>query len=53
MTEPVLLLDGRKMNITGYEEGNFIGPTIFGNVNSESEIYKTEIFGPVLSSHQC
>lgn len=44
-----LLLDGRKINIPGFEDGNFIGPTIFGNVNSESEIYKTEIFGPVLS----
>jgi malonate-semialdehyde dehydrogenase (acetylating)/methylmalonate-semialdehyde dehydrogenase len=43
-----LLLDGRKINIPGKEDGNFIGPTIFGNVNSESEIYKTEIFGPVL-----
>lgn len=44
-----LLLDGRKINIPGFEDGNFIGPTIFGNVNRESEIYKTEIFGPVLS----
>lgn len=45
----VLLLDGRNMHIPGFEDGNFIGPTILGNVNSESEIYKTEIFGPVLS----
>jgi malonate-semialdehyde dehydrogenase (acetylating)/methylmalonate-semialdehyde dehydrogenase len=44
-----LLLDGRKIDIPGCEGGNFIGPTIFGNVNPESEIYKTEIFGPVLS----
>ena len=44
-----LLLDGRKIIIPGFEDGNFIGPTIFGNVNCESEIYKTEIFGPVLS----
>ena len=43
-----LLIDGRKINIPGCEDGNFIGPTIFENVNSESEIYKTEIFGPVL-----
>ena len=43
-----LLLDGRKINIPGFEDGNFIGPTIIGNVNSESEIYNTEIFGPVL-----
>lgn len=44
-----LLLDGRNINIPGYEEGNFIGPTILGNVKSESEIFKTEIFGPVLT----
>jgi malonate-semialdehyde dehydrogenase (acetylating) / methylmalonate-semialdehyde dehydrogenase len=43
-----LLLDGRNINIPGYENGNFIGPTILGNVNSESEIYNTEVFGPVL-----
>jgi malonate-semialdehyde dehydrogenase (acetylating) / methylmalonate-semialdehyde dehydrogenase len=44
-----LLLDGRGIKILGSEEGNFVGPTILDNVNSESEIYKTEIFGPVLS----
>ncbi|MEI6050106.1 MAG: CoA-acylating methylmalonate-semialdehyde dehydrogenase [Bacteroidota bacterium] len=44
-----ILLDGRKIDIPGCDDGNFIGPTIFGNVNSESEIYNTEIFGPVLS----
>ena len=43
-----LLLDGRNIKVTGCEEGNFIGPTIFGNVDSESEIYSTEIFGPVI-----
>jgi malonate-semialdehyde dehydrogenase (acetylating)/methylmalonate-semialdehyde dehydrogenase len=43
-----LLLDGREINIPEFEGGNFIGPTIFEDVNSESEIYKTEIFGPVL-----
>jgi malonate-semialdehyde dehydrogenase (acetylating)/methylmalonate-semialdehyde dehydrogenase len=44
-----LLLDGRKINIHGGEDGNFIGPTILDNVGIDSEIYKTEIFGPVLS----
>ncbi len=43
-----LLLDGRNIKITGCEDGNFIGPTIFANVDSESEIYNTEIFGPVI-----
>lgn len=43
-----MLLDGRNIFIKGSEGGNFIGPTILGNVSSESEIYKTEVFGPVL-----
>lgn len=44
-----LFLDGRGIKVQGYEEGNFIGPTLLGDVNPESQIYKTEIFGPVLS----
>ncbi len=44
-----LLLDGRDVKVTGFEDGNFIGPTILGKVSAESEVYKTEIFGPVLS----
>jgi malonate-semialdehyde dehydrogenase (acetylating)/methylmalonate-semialdehyde dehydrogenase len=43
-----LLLDGRGIKVPGHENGNFIGPTILGNVNPGSEIYNTEIFGPVL-----
>jgi len=44
-----LLLDGRGIKIAGLEDGFFIGPTILGNVKEESQAYKTEIFGPVLS----
>jgi len=44
-----LLLDGRGIKVAGLEDGFFIGPTILGNVNEESQVYKTEIFGPVLS----
>ena len=43
-----LALDGRDVKVAGYEEGNFIGPTIFTDVTTEMEIYRTEIFGPVL-----
>ena len=43
-----LLLDGRSILIPGYGNGNFIGPTILGNVDSNSEIYNTEVFGPLL-----
>jgi malonate-semialdehyde dehydrogenase (acetylating)/methylmalonate-semialdehyde dehydrogenase len=44
----MLALDGRHIMVKGYEEGNFIGPTIFTDVTTDMEIYKTEIFGPVL-----
>ena len=44
-----LILDGRNCNIQGYENGYFIGPTIFDDVHQNMKIYKEEIFGPVLS----
>ncbi len=44
-----LILDGREIKIQGYENGYFVGPTIFDNVSSTMKIYKEEIFGPVLS----
>ena len=44
-----LILDGRNLNIQGYENGYFIGPTLFDNVGENMRIYKEEIFGPVLS----
>ncbi|WP_407945535.1 CoA-acylating methylmalonate-semialdehyde dehydrogenase [Paraburkholderia hiiakae] len=43
-----LALDGREVKVHDYEKGNFIGPTIFADVTTEMEIYRTEIFGPVL-----
>ncbi|KAB8331790.1 CoA-acylating methylmalonate-semialdehyde dehydrogenase [Scytonema tolypothrichoides VB-61278] len=44
-----VLVDGREPNISGYENGNFIRPTILQNVDPAGEIAGTEIFGPVLS----
>lgn len=43
-----LLLDGRGITVEGYENGNFVGPTIFDNVTTDMQIYSQEIFGPVL-----
>ncbi len=43
-----LELDGRGVKVPGYEQGNFIGPTIFSGVKPGMKIYDTEIFGPVL-----
>ncbi|WP_414583437.1 CoA-acylating methylmalonate-semialdehyde dehydrogenase [Scytonema sp. PCC 10023] len=44
-----VLVDGRHPNISGYEKGHFIRPTILQNVDPAGEIASTEIFGPVLS----
>jgi hypothetical protein len=44
-----LELDGRKVRVSGYEDGNFVGPTIFSGVGPGMSIYDTEIFGPVLT----
>ena len=44
-----LLLDGRDIQVTGYEQGNFVGATIFSQVTTEMRIYKEEVFGPVLA----
>ena len=44
-----LLTDGRGLSIQGYEDGYFVGPTLFDDVTPDMDIYKEEIFGPVLS----
>ncbi|TWI47258.1 malonate-semialdehyde dehydrogenase (acetylating)/methylmalonate-semialdehyde dehydrogenase [Pseudomonas duriflava] len=43
-----LLLDGRDVQVPGYEQGNFVGPTLFSSVTTNMRIYTEEIFGPVL-----
>lgn len=43
-----LVVDGRDPIIPGYENGNFIRPTILKNLPQGGEIARTEIFGPVL-----
>ncbi|AMP39603.1 CoA-acylating methylmalonate-semialdehyde dehydrogenase [Ralstonia solanacearum] len=43
-----LALDGRNVRVAGYEDGNFIGPTVFTGVQTDMDIYRNEIFGPVL-----
>lgn len=43
-----LELDGRKPEVPGYAQGNFVGPTIFSGVQPGMAIYDQEIFGPVL-----
>ena len=43
-----LELDGRDISVPGYENGNFVGPTLFSGVTTDMQIYTQEIFGPVL-----
>ena len=43
-----LLLDGRNTKVKGFENGFYLGPTIFDNVTPEMSIGNEEIFGPVL-----
>ena len=47
-TEAHCLIDGSQCSVEGYPEGNWVGPTLFSKVKTDSEIYRTEIFGPVL-----
>lgn len=42
------VVDGSEASVKGYENGNWIGPTVFKDVTTDMEIYQQEIFGPVL-----
>eukprot|EP00761_Pharyngomonas_kirbyi_P011568 gb/GECH01011593.1/.p1 GENE.gb/GECH01011593.1/~~gb/GECH01011593.1/.p1 ORF type:complete len:529 (+),score=130.93 gb/GECH01011593.1/:1-1587(+) len=41
-------LDGRGVKVSGYENGNFIGPTVITGVKPNMTCYTEEIFAPVL-----
>ena len=45
-----LLLDGSSYTSEKWPKGNFVGSTLFDNVTADMNIYKEEIFGPVLLS---
>jgi len=44
-----LAVDGRGIQVDGFPNGHFIGPTLFDGVSPEMTIGREEIFGPVLS----
>lgn len=44
-----LCVDGRGYKVEGFENGYFVGGTLFDNVTPEMTIWQDEIFGPVLS----
>ena len=43
-----LVLDGRNVKVEGYEDGYYIGHTIFDHVTEDMSIGNREVFGPVL-----
>ena len=48
-----LVLDGRNYKVEGYENGYFVGPTIFDHVTEDMTIGRDEVFGPVLCIKRC
>ena len=45
-----LVVDGRNFAMQGYEDGFFVGAHLFDRVTPDMDIYRQEIFGPVLST---
>jgi malonate-semialdehyde dehydrogenase (acetylating)/methylmalonate-semialdehyde dehydrogenase len=45
-------VDGRNPQIQGFEQGYFLKPTILEGLPLDSNVARTEIFGPVLSLHE-
>ena len=43
-----LVVDGRGFRLQGYEQGFFVGPSLFDHVTPVMKTYQEEIFGPVL-----
>lgn len=43
-----VLVDGRGAKVSGYEKGNWLGPTIIDHVKPGMECYDLEIFSPVM-----
>jgi malonate-semialdehyde dehydrogenase (acetylating)/methylmalonate-semialdehyde dehydrogenase len=43
-----LVVDGRRLELQGFKDGFFLGPTLFDRVEQHMSIYREEVFGPVL-----
>ena len=44
-----LAVDGRGYRVAGHDDGFWVGPTVIDQVTTEMDVYREEIFGPVLS----
>ena len=43
-----VVVDGRQVQVEGYQDGFFVGGTLIDNVTTQMQSYQEEIFGPVL-----
>jgi malonate-semialdehyde dehydrogenase (acetylating) / methylmalonate-semialdehyde dehydrogenase len=43
-----LTVDGRGLQVPGHDNGFWVGPTVIDQVTPQMDVYKEEIFGPVL-----
>ncbi|CAI3940093.1 Acyl-CoA reductase or other NAD-dependent aldehyde dehydrogenase (AdhE) (PDB:1A4S) [Commensalibacter communis] len=43
-----IIVDGRQTQVSGYENGFYVGATLIDHVKPDMDSYKAEIFGPVL-----
>ncbi len=44
-----IAVDGRGLVVPGHENGFFVGPTVIDHVTTAMDVYREEVFGPVLS----
>jgi len=44
-----LTVDGRGYQVDGHEDGFWVGPTVIDRVTPDMDVYREEVFGPVLS----
>ena len=44
-----LLVDGRDVEVSGHEEGIYMGPTVLADVDPSMRVAREEVFGPVVA----
>jgi len=44
-----IVVDGRGLSVNGHSEGFWVGPTVIDAVTTTMDVYREEIFGPVLA----
>jgi malonate-semialdehyde dehydrogenase (acetylating)/methylmalonate-semialdehyde dehydrogenase len=42
-----LVIDGRHLEVPGYRNGYYLGPSLFDRVSTDMHLYREEVFGPV------